>query len=87
MGDPLTITQLDRAATEWIEQEAQRTGLPIEAVARRLIYRGLEVERQQARLQRYHDLDTLAGTWSAEEADEFRQAITDLNEIDPALWQ
>ena len=87
MREPLTITQLDHTVTEWIEQEAQRTGMPIEAVARRLIYRGLEVERQQARQQRYHDLDALAGTWSAEEADEFRNAIADLNQIDPTLWQ
>ena len=72
MREPLTITQLDHTVTEWIEQEAQRTGMPIEAVARR---------------QRYHDLDALAGTWSAEEADEFRHAIADLNQIDPTLWQ
>jgi hypothetical protein len=87
MREPLTITQLDHTVTEWIEQEAQRTGMPIEAVARRLIYRGLEVERQQARQQRYHDLDALAGTWSAEEAEEFRHAIAEFNQIDPTLWQ
>lgn len=87
MGEPLTITHLDRTATEWIEQEAQRTGMPIETVARRLIYRGLEVERQQARRQRYHDLDALAGTWSTEEVDEFRHAIADLSHVDPTLWQ
>jgi hypothetical protein len=87
MEESLTITQLDRTATEWIEQEAQRTGMPIEAVARQLIYRGLEVERQKVRQQRYHDLDALAGTWSAEEADEFRNAIADLNNIDQSLWQ
>jgi hypothetical protein len=87
MTQSLTITQLDRAATEWIEQEAQRTGMPIEAIARQLIYRGLEVERQRDRQQRYHDLDALAGTWSTEVADEFRQTIADLNQIDPALWQ
>lgn len=79
MGQPLTITELDRTAAEWIEQEAQRTGLPVEAVAHQLIYRGLEVERQKARQQRHHDLDALAGTWSTEEADEFRHAIADLN--------
>jgi hypothetical protein len=87
MSEPLTITELDNAATEWIEQEAHRTGMPIEAVARHLIYRGLEVERQQARQERYHDLDALAGTWSAEDADEFRRAIADLNQIDPTIWQ
>ena len=87
MAESLTITQLDRTAAKWIEQEAQRTGLPIEAVARQLLYRGLEVERQFARRQRYHDLDALAGTWSANEANEFRHAIADLNQIDPSLWQ
>jgi hypothetical protein len=87
MEQPVTITQLDTAATEWIEREAQRTGLPVEMVIRQLIYRGLEVELQQARRQRHHDLDALAGTWSAEEADEFRNAIADLDQIDPTLWQ
>ncbi len=87
MGQPLTIRHLDTTATAWIEQEAQRTGRPVEDVVRHLIYRGLEVERQKARRQRYHDLDTLAGTWNAAEADEFRHAIADLNQIDPTLWQ
>jgi hypothetical protein len=87
MGQPLTITQLDHTATEWLEQEAQRTGMSIEAVARELLYCGLEVARQQSRRQRHHDLDTLAGTWSAEEADEFHQAIADLSHIDPSIWQ
>ncbi len=87
MGKLLTIGQLDTTVTEWIEQEAQRTGMTVEDVVRNLIYRGLEVERQKARRQRYHDLDALAGTWSDEEADEFRNAIADLNQTDPTLWQ
>lgn len=86
MGQPLTITQLDRMATEWIEREAQRTGMPVESVVRQLIYRGLEVERQRAGQQRYHDLDALAGTWGAEEADEFRRAIAYFDQIDEVLW-
>lgn len=87
MERPLTVTQLDSSATEWIEREAQRTGLPVEAIVRQLIYRGLEVERQQAEGQRYHDLDALAGTWSVEEADEFHHAIIELNQVDSTLWQ
>jgi spore germination cell wall hydrolase CwlJ-like protein len=87
MRQSVTIRQLDTTATEWIEQEARRTGMPVEDVVRQLIYRGLEVERQKTRRQRYHDLDALAGTWNAEEADEFRHAIADLNQIDPSLWQ
>jgi hypothetical protein len=85
MGQPLTITQLDNTATEWIEREAQHTGMSVEAVVRQPIYRGLEVERQKARRQRHHDLDALAGTWSAEEADEFNHTIADSNQIDPGI--
>ena len=85
MSQTITITQLDVTATEWIQQEAQRTGVSVEAVIRQLIYRGLAVERQKTRRQRHHDLDALAGTWSAGEADEFRSAIADLNQIDATL--
>jgi hypothetical protein len=87
MGQPLTITHLDATTTEWIEQEAQRTGTPVEDVVRRLVYRGLEQERQKARRQCHHDLDALAGTWSAEEAEAFRNAIADQDRVDPTLWQ
>ena len=85
METTLLITQLDQATLAWIAQEAERTGLSIEAVARRLIYRGLEAEKVKP--ETYHDLDDLAGTWSAEEADEFRQAIADLEQVDTSLWQ
>lgn len=87
MEQPVVITQLDRGAMAWIVQEAERTGLSIEAVARRLLYRGLEVENVQTQEERYHDLDALAGTWSGEEAEEFYQAIADLGQVDGSLWQ
>ncbi len=86
MEQTLIIRQLDKTTTEWIEHTAQRTGVPIETIVRQLIYRGLEAERQQ-NSPRYHDLDALAGTWSADEADEFRNAIGDFAKIDPNLWR
>ncbi len=87
MADPLVIAELDHDTVEWIQKEAERTGMPVEAVARQLIYRGLAAEREEARQERHHDLDVLAGTWSAEEADEFHRAIADLDQIDPSLWR
>lgn len=87
MEQTLTISQLDSTTTEWLKQEAVRTGTSVEAVVRQLIYRGVEAERQKMQQQRYHDLDALFGTWSDEEADEFLQAVEDFNKIDTALWQ
>ena len=86
MVQSLKVSQLDSTVTEWIELEAQRTGMSVEMVLRRLIYRGFEAERQKTQQQRYHDLDSLAGTWSVEEADEFHHAIADLEQIDANLW-
>ena len=37
-------------------------------------------------LPRYHDLDALAGTWSAEDLREFEEAIEPLTRIDEHLW-
>ena len=85
MEHPVVITQLDQAALAWITQEAERTGLSIEAVAARLIHRGLEAE--SVKLERYHDLDALAGTWSDEEAAEFHQSIAGMERVDESLWQ
>ncbi len=78
---------LDRRTRIWIQNEAQRTGASVEEIIERLIQRGIAIERQAVRTQRYHDLDSLAGTWSTEDADTFRAAIADFGQIDPALWR
>ena len=36
--------------------------------------------------RRHHDLDALAGTWSAEEAEEFDCVLAEQRRIDPDLW-
>jgi hypothetical protein len=35
----------------------------------------------------YHDLDALAGTWTAEEASEFLKALADFEQVDQELWR
>ncbi|CAA9266063.1 MAG: hypothetical protein AVDCRST_MAG93-2414 [uncultured Chloroflexia bacterium] len=52
-----------------------------------LTNRGLEIVQKEADQHLRHDLDNLAGTWSADEASEFRQATAQFDEIDPTLWQ
>lgn len=87
MEATVTMPKLDSATLAMIADEAERTGAPVEAVVRRLILRGLEAERQSAQPTLHHDLDDLAGTWSAEEAEEFLRAVADFDQIDAALWQ
>jgi hypothetical protein len=84
---PFTITRLDSATRAWIQEESRRTGASVEVIIERLIQRGVAAERQATRGQRFHDLDALAGTWSNEEAAAFQAALTDFEQIDPALWK
>lgn len=83
MNMPFTITRLDAATRAWIQEESHRTGSSVEVIIERLIQRGVAAERQAARGQHFHDLDALAGTWSAEDAAEFQAALTDFEQIDP----
>lgn len=87
MDITLNLNTMDAATRAWIQDEARRTNISVEVVVERLIQRGVAAERQAARAQRYHDLDRLAGTWSAEEANAFRTATADFAQIDPALWR
>lgn len=86
MDITIDMAAFDGATQQWIEDEARRTSTSVEAVITQLIQRGITVERQAARTQRFHDLDALAGTWSAEDEAAFRAAIADFDQIDPALW-
>ncbi len=87
MAGSLTIDELDDATLEWIDQEAQRSGVPVAAVVRHLIHQGMVVERKNEQCKEYHDLDALAGTWTAEDEAEFLRAVEDFDQVDPALWQ
>lgn len=82
MGQSFIIDELDADTTAWIDQEARRTGTSIDVVARRLIHRAIQFEKKQAEHLLHHDLDDLAGTWSAEESADFLRAIDEFDQID-----
>ena len=37
-------------------------------------------------MERHHDLDDLAGTWNAEEGEEFERAFDAQRQIDRGIW-
>jgi hypothetical protein len=43
--------------------------------------------RAPAAAGRHADLDALAGTWSAADADEFEQGTASFREIEASLWE
>jgi len=84
---PITIDNLDEATASWIEREAERCGIDKETVALHLIRKGIECEGEHSPPRLHEDLDSLAGTWTEEQAAEFINAISYLDELDKKLWQ
>lgn len=87
MASALTIDNLDDATAEWLRREARRRGIGEQAVALHLIRQAITLAEEKTKLKTYHDLDTLAGTWSQEEAEEFARATRDFSTVDESLWK
>ena len=68
-----------------LEKAAAASGGSIAGAVMRLLRTatGLSGSRRPVR---YDDLDQLAGTWSAEEADQFDRVLAEQRAIDPELW-
>lgn len=86
MNEPITISHLDDAIAEWIEEQASQRGIDRETIVVQLIHKGIDLE-QKAQLPNYHDLDSLAGTWSEEDAAEFDRATASFRQVDEELWR
>ncbi len=87
MPGSITIDNLDEATVAWIEKEAKRCGADKEVIALHLIRKGIECENKHSRFQSYEDLDSLAGTWTDEQAIEFINGAGYFDQVDEELWE
>ncbi len=88
MAPTITVRHLHTDTIAWIMEEAGASVRRQRQCVRRLILRGLEAEHRTAQPPIHHDLDDLAGTWSAEEAEEIlSRAVSGFDQVDLALWQ
>ena len=87
MSTNITIQNLDDTTSELISEEARRRGISVELLVVELIRKGMNTGAETSQLQSYHDLDSLAGTWSEEQEAEFLNAIADFEQVDKKLWQ
>lgn len=87
MKTAITIRTLDESSMEWINQKAKQREMRLEEIIVQLIHDQIEAEVRRSKLRQYTDLDSLAGTWSNKEGDEFLQVIDDFNQVDEKLWQ
>lgn len=87
MSVSLTLNEIDDGTIEWLKAEAKRKGVSVESIAVELIQKGVSSPPEPSTEPVYHDLDSLAGTWTREQATEFQKAVEDFEAIDEHLWR
>jgi hypothetical protein len=84
---PVTLDNLNARVLERLCVEAQRRGVDVKAVIKEIIENELGPLTEPDTTPLHHELDALAGTWSAEEAAAFLSTIADSRQCDSDLWQ
>lgn len=83
----ITLRNLPGPLARRIEKEAAVSGASLNKTVIRLLLRATGIAEPTPGEVRHHDLDHLAGSWSADEAAEFDQALAEQRQIDPELWR
>jgi len=81
---PLTLRGVDAELRAALDAEAARSGMSLNALILHILRVSLGSSGPE---QVSHDLDALAGSWSAEDAEEFAAAVRPFDEIEPGLWR
>ncbi len=87
MSVSLTIDNLNPEILTRLNCEAQRRGVDVKVLVKEMIQDRLGPVAESSANQTNHDLDALAGTWSAEEAAGFLAMIADMRQCDEELWK
>lgn len=82
----MTLRGIDERTAEALKEKAKQEGTSVNAVTLRLLRESLGLEKKK-RSTVYTDLDHLAGTWSREEAAEFKRHTAVFEQIDEELWK
>lgn len=80
----ISLRGIDDEIAQRLREEAQRQGTSVNALILQFVRKGVGL--QAPRRPVYHDLDVLAGTWSAEEASAFLDSLSDFEQVDRGLW-
>ncbi len=78
----ILIRDVDAVVLDNMQLAAKQRGVSVN----RLVTETLTEKFSGPSLPTYHDLDSLAGTWSEKDLAEFENAIAPLEKVDRELW-
>lgn len=82
----MSIRGLQEQALEQLKRQAQQEGSSLNSLVLRLL-QGSPKPSASGGLQKFTDLDALAGTWNEEASAEFGADTATFAEVDAALWK
>jgi hypothetical protein len=83
----MSIRGLDEKVLARLKRRAEREGSSLNGLVVRLLQGEAGAAQGSQALQRFDDLDALAGTWSAQQARAFARDTAPFSEVDPELWK
>jgi hypothetical protein len=81
----ITLRNIPPELARKLEQKARARRVSLSKAVIELLEEGTGLRRGEPRVL-HHDLDSLAGTWTKEEARAFERSLRDQRKIDPELW-
>jgi hypothetical protein len=83
----ISIRGVEESTIQHLKETARQKGVSVNKLVADLLNAEAGVSRGMGRPVVYRDLDSLAGTWSAEEAKAFEETIFAFEGIDEDLWR
>jgi hypothetical protein len=83
----ITIRNIPPHLVRIIRRKAEADGVSINKTVLSLLDERAGVSKKKPRRPLHHDLDALAGSWTAREASAFDKALAEQRQIDPDLWK
>ncbi|MDA2923084.1 antitoxin [Acidobacteria bacterium AH-259-L09] len=83
----ISVRGIDEETRKRLKTAAERLGVSVNALILQYIRQVLGLGETNLGRPRYHDLDHLAGTWSAREAESFLKNIEQFEQVDQDLWR
>lgn len=82
----VTLRNLPPEMARFIRRQAKKDKTSINKTVIKLLEQRVGEQGNRAHRTLHHDLDSLAGSWSAEEAAEFESHLSAERNIDSELW-
>jgi hypothetical protein len=83
----MSIRGLDDKALSRLKRQAEREGSSLNSLVVRLLQDKMGASGKPRLLQKFDDLDELAGTWTSQQVRSFERDTAAFSEVDPALWK